>query len=113
MNAAQILPGFTDRNDALMNAGLLNDVGLLQQQQGQNELEGPMNLQERLLGNAQGQMGSFAPLLGQVNVQDTNRNEGLGALGGAMSGASLGAMTKNPWLTGIGAVGGGLLGAFG
>lgn len=40
----------------------------------------------------------------------TYRNQGAGALGGAMTGAQLGMMFGAPWL---GAIGGGLLGAFG
>ncbi len=51
---------------------------------------------------------------GQTATQTTPtyKNKGAGALGGAAAGASLG-MMFGPWGAGLGALGGGLLGAFG
>lgn len=72
----------------------------------------PVVAQQMLIAASQGI--PWGQMLGQTSTgtQDLYRNRGAGALGGAASGAATGSMF-GPWGTAIGAIGGGLLGAFG
>jgi hypothetical protein len=107
--ALQSAPGV-----GLMGIDALNNMGGQQQQQQQavlNSLD-PVLKQQILLAAAQGL--PIASLLGQNSsgTQDIYRNRGVGAVGGAASGAQIGS-AFGPWGTAIGAIGGGLLGAYG
>jgi hypothetical protein len=101
----------------LLASQTLQDVGLTQQQQKQLELMAPISAQQMLLAASSG-MPQFNSLIGQsgtstgTNTDPIYRNKGAGALGGALTGAQLGSMF-GPMGTGIGAVGGGLLGLLG
>jgi hypothetical protein len=55
---------------------------------------------------------SMGNTMGQTQKTPEYSNPAMGALGGALGGAQLGSMF-GPWGTGIGAIGGGLLGLFG
>lgn len=96
-------------------------AGAQQQTMGQNTINDqlsrynygqtqPYNLLDWYNGAVGGSFGGTSTL---TSPYFTQRSGGLGgALGGAASGAALGSMF-GPWGTGIGAVGGGLLGGFG
>jgi hypothetical protein len=116
LNAAGQLPGV-----GLFGANILQGVGDQQQQLAQSRLTAPMSAQQMLLAASAG-MPQFNSLIGQSGTMSESmtgketspiyRNKGAGALGGALTGAQLGSMF-GPMGTGIGAVGGGLLGLLG
>ena len=87
---------------------MLQQVGAAREGKGQQYADETTNRLQNYMG-----------LVGGMNYGGTRTTSGgagtsplLGGMGGAMSGASLGSMF-GPWGAGIGAVGGGLLGAFG
>ena len=108
LSAAGQLPGI-----GLLGADILQQIGLQQQQQNQSELMAPINAQQMLLAAAAGSP-SFNSLYGQSSssTQPIYSNRGAGGLGGALTGAQLGSYF-GPMGTGIGAIGGGLLGLLG
>lgn len=110
LNAAGQLPGI-----GLLGADVLQNIGGQQQQLNQSNINAPLNAQQMLLAAASG-MPQFNALLGQsgtsTGTEPIYRNKGAGALGGALTGAQLGSYF-GPMGTGIGAVGGGLLGLLG
>jgi hypothetical protein len=100
-----------------MGINALSNIGAQQQALAQDQLDAqyqnqmnPITEQQLLLAAAQGiPVGS---LVGQSGTQNLYRNRGAGLLGGALAGAELGSAI--PVLgTGLGAIAGGLLGAFG
>lgn len=114
--AAQGIPGL-----ALTPFNLLSGVGAAQQGQAQQEISAPIQAQLGLLAAAQGGLpisgllGRTATTTGTTTGSESQplfENKGAGLLGGALTGAQLGS-TFGPIGTGIGAIGGGLLGAFG
>lgn len=106
LQAAQTLPSLS-----LLGPQLLQGIGGQQQAQRQRELSGPIQAQQQLLNSAFGGL-PIASLLGQSQTTPLFSNPTAGALGGALSGAQLGS-SFGPFGTGIGAIGGGLLGGFG
>lgn len=109
LQSAIALPGI-----ASSGIGLLSDIGALQQQQEQRELTAPLQAQQSLLASALGGLPTSS-LIGQQSTQTQTQplfqNRAAGGLGGALTGAQLGS-TFGPIGTGLGAIGGGLLGAF-
>ena len=96
---------------AMYGPEVYNQIGGLQQAQAQNQLSAPLTAQQQLFNSIQGTL-PIDSLLGQTQSQPLYTNKGAGALGGALSGAKLGGLF-GPAGTAIGAIGGGLLGAFG
>lgn len=106
LQAANQLPGI-----GLLGSDILQGVGLTQQQLEQQQLTAPLTAQQMLLAAAAGSP-NFNGLIGQSTTQPVYSNKGAGALGGALTGAQLGSYF-GPMGTGLGAVGGGLLGLLG
>ena len=94
----------------LLGANILGDIGNMQQAQDQNQRTGNINAMQQLLNSAYGNINPNS-LFGNISSVQQNENTGLKALGGAMAGNSLAGSLGigGPW----GAIGGGLLGAFG
>lgn len=105
MMAAQLGP-----QAQLMAPGLLGNVGQAYQAQAQGMLDAPYNRLARYMGLVGG--GGYG---GQstTSVPVQGKSPLMGGLGGAATGAYLGTQIMPGWGTAIGAVGGGLLGAFG
>lgn len=84
--AAGALPGL-----GLLPSQTLLNLGGLQQQQLQRQLNAPLQAQQMLLGAASGIPGFASPFLGSTNVQNVQqRGDPIsGALGGALLGHSL------------------------
>lgn len=97
---------------ALLGPQLMQQIGSTRQQQRERQLREPIQQRQMLIEQAMGAANPFA-FLGQQTTQPIQEGSAAtGALGGALTGAELGSMV--PGLgTGIGAIGGGLLGAFG
>lgn len=105
LQSAQALPGI-----GLLGSDVMRDVGGEQQQLQQQQLTAPINAQQMLIA-ALGGAPNFQSLMGSSSSQPIYRNRAGGALGGAATGAAIG--SAFPVIgTGIGAVAGGLLGAF-
>ncbi|NUY33300.1 tail fiber domain-containing protein [Paraburkholderia sp. JPY303] len=88
-----------------LNSNLYN-MGGNQQALAQQQINAPWTLLNNYSNLVQGQYGNNS-----TTSQPYYSNQGAGALGGAASGAAMGSMF-GPWGTGIGAVAGGLMGAF-
>ncbi|KVU10658.1 hypothetical protein WK62_05180 [Burkholderia ubonensis] len=84
----------------------LYNMGGNQQALSQAQINAPWQLLNNYSNLIQGQYGSST-----TATQPYYSNQMAGGLGGAMSGATMGSMF-GPWGAGIGAIGGGLLGAF-
>ncbi len=84
----------------------LYNMGGNQQALQQQQISAPWQLLNNYSNLIQGQYGGTS-----TSTQPYYQNQGAGALGGAASGAAMGSMF-GPWGTAIGAVGGGLMGAF-
>jgi len=95
----------------LLGSNLIGRVGDTRQQQEERTKLGQVQSMQQLLSGAFGQVNPNA-LFGNINSVQTNSNTAGGLLGGALTGAQLGGMF-GPAGTAIGAIGGGLLGAFG
>ena len=104
--AAGMLPQF-----GLMGSQITGQIGDSIQRQEERTKLGQVNAMQQLL---QSSFGNINPnsLFGNINSVQQNSNSALSGLGGAMGGAQLGSMF-GPTGTAIGAIGGGLLGAFG
>lgn len=99
MNAPNIV---NSTNAALTN---LYNMGGNQQAYNQNVINAPWQLLNNYSGLVQGQYGG-------TTSTPYYQNQTAGALGGAASGAALGSAILPGWGTAIGAVGGGIAGAF-
>lgn len=84
----------------------LYNMGGNQQALNQSQINAPWQLLNNYSNLIQGQYGGSSS-----TTQPYYQNQAAGGLGGAMGGAAMGSMF-GPWGTGIGAVAGGLLGAF-
>lgn len=104
--AAGALPGI-----GLLGSDVLRGVGAEQQNLEQQQLTAPLTAQQMLLQAANGGP-SLNGVIGQNTTQPVYSNKGAGALGGALTGAKLGSYF-GPMGTGLGAVGGGILGLLG
>ena len=104
---AQTIPGM-----GLVGAEALSQVGGQQQALEQQRLNAELERYMMLINAGQGI--PFGSLLGQTQTQSTplTRNRGAGLLGGAATGAQIGSLVPGIG-TMFGAIGGGLLGAFG
>lgn len=105
LQASNSLPGI-----GMMGSDVLRDVGGEQQRLSQAQLTAPLTAQQMLLDASSGGM-NMNGLIGQTSSQPIYKNTGAGILGGAATGAQIGSMF-GPMGTGIGAIGGGLLGLF-
>jgi hypothetical protein len=126
LNAAQQIPalGSQQQTEALQATGALQGVGQAQQAQQQQDLNAqmgqfyqqqswPVQNLDLLLSSLSGvPYDTTSMQYGATQAPSQQRNVGAGALGGAASGASIGS-AFGPIGTGIGAIGGGLLGALG
>lgn len=108
--AQQQLAGSTNAPNVVnsINAAATNlyNMGGNQQALQQSQINAPWQLLNNYSNLIQGQYGGTS-----TATQPYYQNQGAGALGGAASGAAMGSMF-GPWGTGIGAVAGGLMGAF-
>lgn len=106
-NGALSLPGLS-----MAGPDILNQVGGFQQNQAQNEIDAPINAHIGLYNASMDGLQAPQGLLGQQTNTPLYRNRLSGGAGGVAAGAKAGSMF-GPWGTAIGAIGGGLLGAFG
>ena len=112
--AAQFAPTLANQDYA--DIGQLQAVGRAREDLGERQIGENMNrwnYEQQLPANKLGQFlqfvqGNYGGT--QQTQQPVYKNQAAGGLGGAMAGAQLGSMFGSPWL---GAIGGGLLGAFG
>lgn len=112
-NAAGMAP--TLANQDYTDIARLAEVGGAREELGQRQIDENMNrwnYEQQLPANKLAQYLQF--IRGdyggtRTTSQPIYRNKGAGAVGGAMAGAQMGSMVGMPWL---GAIGGGLLGAF-
>lgn len=105
----------TNNYNTLMNAGNIQQ----QQQQNQdnigiNQYQTAQNWPLRQLSILEGALGQTPYSTSSTTTQTGSTNTGAGILGGAAAGASVGQSIGggSPWGTGLGALGGGILGAF-
>lgn len=106
LQAVSALPGM-----GLLPSQIIGQVGDFRQGEEERQKLGQVQAMQQLLNSSFGNINPNA-LFGNISSVTTNENKGLSALGGAATGAQLGSMF-GPVGTGIGAIGGGLLGAFG
>jgi len=104
LQAAGQLPGV-----GLLASDVLQGVGNQQQQLQQRQLTAPIDAQMMLMSALNGFNPSAYTGQSSTTTQPIYSNKGAGALGGALTGAQLGSYF-GPLGTGIGAIGGGLLG---
>lgn len=106
----QQLAGSTNAPNVVnsLNAAATNlyNMGGNQQALQQSQINAPWQLLNNYSNLIQGQYGGSS-----TSTQPYYQNQAAGAMGGAMGGAAMGSMF-GPWGTGIGAVGGGLMGMF-
>ena len=108
--SAQALPGLL-----AFGPQLLSGIGQQQQDLAQQQIQAPITAQQLLLSNALGGL-PLTSLIGRsgTSTRPLFQNQRAGQIGGALAGAGLGGQVGSlfgPIGTGIGAIGGGLLGA--
>lgn len=108
MRAQALMPSMYQYN--MMPGQSLLDIGAMQEGQAQRQIDAPWDNLQRY-----SQIVSGMPNLGSSTTTTSGgpgQNRAMTGMGGAMAGAQMGSMF-GPWGTAIGAIGGGLYGAFG